>query len=215
MKDNEMPCGQNHFNGTERENRRIIHIRKDDIEGYEACLCRSAEETIQRMRESVNQDDPMQFLYQLKFSPGGRDPLDTSRTLNLVEQLNQTFTYLASLKGARFLFDWHKKEITCLTLNLGTAGGSDIETKECGGIAAEVFAAVDPWNNQKLKKDVKKVLEVTAQHRYVFFMSPLYPKIGLLPGDTDKEKLILKMAEEDTKKGVIVWSLGCAPMVAG
>ena len=65
----------------------------------------------------------MAFLSQLKFQTVGRDPLNLSRKLNLVEQLNQTFTYLASFNGAEFLFARHTK-VKSLTLNLGMASGS-------------------------------------------------------------------------------------------
>jgi hypothetical protein len=89
----------------------------------------------------------------------------------LIEQLNQTFTYAASLKAAEYLFRNHPA-ITCLTLNLGTTSGWDIEGPESGGLVAEVFAAVNPQNNKKLEKDIEKVAAANATHRYVFFMCP-------------------------------------------
>ena len=60
-------------------------------------------------------------------------------------------------------------ELAPFRLNLGTAPGSDIES-ECGELAAEVFAAVAPTSNQKLKKDINKVLETNAKLKFVFFM---------------------------------------------
>ena len=72
------------------------------------------------------------------------------------KQTQNQIKKLASFNGAEFLFNRHP-EIQELTLHLGTAAGSDIETIEDGGIAAEVFAAVTPQNNHKLANDIEKV----------------------------------------------------------
>jgi hypothetical protein len=45
---------------------------------------------------------------------------------------------------------------------------------EDGGIAAEVFASVDPRNNRKLANDIEKVSRANAKYRYVLFMTPLH-----------------------------------------
>lgn len=140
---------------------------------------------------------PIKFLSQLKFDQVGCDPLDASRPLNLIEQLNQTFTYIASFYAAQFIFERHPK-VQSLLLNLGTSAGFDIETSEDGGIAAEVFAAVTPQNNQKLNKDVAKVAVADAMYRYVFFMSPEH-EVGLYKGKIKDSR-------------VIVWSLGCVSL---
>ena len=116
----------------------------------------------------------MSFLFECKFNQSGFNPLDSSIKLNLIEQLNQTFTYLASFKGADYIFLHHKK-VKSLTLNLGTSSGTDIETDEDGGVVAEVFASVNPSNNQKLKNDINRISLVDAKHRYVFFISPKVP----------------------------------------
>jgi len=105
--------------------------------------------------------EPMELLKEMKFGKAGCDPSDPDRDLNLIEQLNQTFTYLASFDAAIHVFREHP-EITQLTLNLGTQSGSDIESGAAGGIAVEVFAAVTPTNNEKLKKDLAKVSKTSA-----------------------------------------------------
>lgn len=171
-----------------------ISISKSDIESYRESLLASAEHTQIQIAELAGTETPLEFLSQLKFQAIGCDPLDVSRPLNLIEQLNQTFTYLASFEGAELLFKLHPK-VQSLTLNLGTTAGSDIETSEDGGIAAEVFASVTPRNNRKLENDIKKVSTANAKHRYVLFMSPEH-EAGPHQGTT-------KTA------GVIVWSLGC------
>lgn len=173
-----------------------ISITQSDIEEYRESLRASAEQTQIQIAELAGTESPLEFLCQLKFQSVGCDPLNISRQLNLIEQLNQTFTYLASLNGAEFLFTRHPK-VQSLTLNLGTSAGSDIETQEDGGIAAEVFAAVTPRNNRKLANDIKKVSIANAKHRYVLFMSPEH-EVGPYQGATTNAT------------GVTVWSLGCA-----
>ena len=72
--------------------------------------------------------------------------------------------------------------------------GTGTETDADGGIAAEVFAAVKPGNNNKLKKDLKKVSQARANHKYVFFACP-----GYQPGEQD---------EDSDYPGVKIVSLG-------
>ena len=131
----------------------------------------SAVKTQSSIKKLASSKDAMSFLFECKFNQCGCNPLDSSIQLNLIEQLNQTFTYLASFKGAEYIFSKHTK-VKSLTLNLGTASGTDIETHEDGGVVAEVFASVNPSNNQKLKNDINRISMVDAKHRYVFFISP-------------------------------------------
>ena len=131
----------------------------------------TAMKTQSSIKKLASVKDAMSFLFECKFNQSGFNPLDSSIKLNLIEQLNQTFTYLASFKGAEYIFLHHKK-VKSLTLNLGTASGTDIETDEDGGVVAEVFASVNPSNNQKLKNDINRISLVDAKHRYVFFISP-------------------------------------------
>ncbi len=42
---------------------------------------------------------------------------------------------------------------------------------------AETFAAVDPRNNGKLAKDLKKLSVRQEQYRYVFFASPKHSRL--------------------------------------
>ncbi|HQR57872.1 MAG TPA: hypothetical protein PK503_00875 [Azonexus sp.] len=169
-----------------------ITVTKSEIEDYKQCLRKSADQTRTKISGLARGTDSLEFLSQLKFQAIGCDPLNTSRQLNLIEQLNQTFTYLASFDGAAFLFSQHPK-LRHLTLNLGTSPGSDIESSEEGGIAAEVFASVDPRNNRKLANDIEKVSRAKAKHRYVLFMSHDHKAGYFHTAGTD---------------GITVWSLG-------
>lgn len=168
-----------------------ISVTKSEIEDYKQRLRKSADQTRTKISGLACGTDSLEFLSQLKFQAIGCNPL-ASRQLNLIEQLNQTFTYLASFEGAAFLFSQHQN-LKQLTLNLGTSPGSDIESSEEGGIAAEVFASVDPRNNRKLANDIEKVSKAKAKHRYVLFMSPDH-KAGYF--------------ETSGADGIVVWSLG-------
>ena len=134
----------------------------------------SAVKTQSSIKKLASGKDAMAFLYECKFNQSGFNPLDSSIKLNLIEQLNQTFTCLASFKGAEYIFLHHKK-VKSLTLNLGTSSGTDIETDEDGGVVAEVFASVNPSNNRKLRNDISRIKVINVKHRYVFFISPKAP----------------------------------------
>ncbi len=175
--------------------KRFALRREDGTQCRIQALRASATATQVALADALREPDALIALARMKFEQLGHDPLDTSRRLNLIEQLNQTFTYLAAFKSAEFLFRKHTR-ITGLTLNLGNISGWDIETHEDDGIVAEVFAAVTPANNQKLREDIKKVRAATQKHRYVLFMSP-----GHREG---------AVAHQLAGEEVIVWSLGPA-----
>lgn len=143
---------------------------------------------------ALKDSDPLTALWRMKTEALGCDPLDSSVPLNLIEQLNQTFTYIASARAARFLLKEHP-DLGPYRLNLGTTPGPDIESSRSGGLSAEVFAAVTPQNNQKLRRDIQKVYETNASLKYVFFMCP-----GYEPG----RQMHL------SRDGVTVYSLGGA-----
>jgi len=161
--------------------KRLTVTSSEDLEDRIAAICQSASKAIKKIRPLLGADDPLDVLKTLRFTEAGYDPLDPNRDLNLIEQLNQTFTYLATFRAAELLFETHGPNLR-LTLNLGTQRGADIETDADGGIAAEVFTAVRPDNNKKLKKDLKKVSQAIAKHKYVFFVCP-----GYQPGEQDED----------------------------
>jgi hypothetical protein len=57
----------------------------------------------------------------------------------------------------------------------------DIMSEADGQVGAETFAVVSPRNNGKLAADLAKIAQRQEKHRYVFFMSPRYPKTERLP----------------------------------
>jgi len=171
--------------------KRIQLHHPEEIQQYEAQLHASAEQARVRLAEIVRSADGFGLLGRIKFEPIGCDPLDPQRPLNLIEQVNQTCTYLVSLQAVRRLFELHPGAAG-FRLNLGTAPGTDIESLD-GTIAAEVFAATSPKSNRKLQRDLQKVRAVQAAHRYVFFSCP-----GIPEGSYDVEGA----------GNVLVWSLG-------
>jgi hypothetical protein len=57
-------------------------------------------------RLTAAEPDGLEMLRRLKFTEMAWHPID-DRSLNLVEQINQTWTYLVTLKAMPFLFERH------------------------------------------------------------------------------------------------------------
>lgn len=126
--------------------------------------------------------DPLEAMEALKFEPIGSHPLE-ERPLNIIEQVNQTFTYLAAVKAAGLLMQWHP-EAEGFRLAPGAhapRGTLDVESLTPGVVGAETFAAVRPENNRKLANDLAKLAGRSERHRYVFFVSPGFPRTERLP----------------------------------
>ena len=119
--------------------------------------------------------DPLEMLRRMKFDPVGFHPLE-GRSLNLVEQINQTWTYAVAVAAARQLLLLHP-EAGGFHLAPGAhmARELDIMSEVPGLVGAETFAAVDPRNNNKLAADLTKLAVRPETHRYVFFLSPRFP----------------------------------------
>ena len=147
----------------------------EELEQFEQKLYESMDKALLQISSEINSNSSQTLCSKMKFGGIGFDPLNSDRKLNVIEQINQSFTYLALFYALEVLFIEYP-ELAPFRLNLGTAPGSDIES-ECGELAAEVFAAVAPTSNQKLKKDINKVLQSDAKLKFVFFMCPNF-KLG-------------------------------------
>jgi hypothetical protein len=141
-----------------------------EAEKMHAQLTDSAARTAAWLRDFDG--EPMALLKALRFEPVGCDPL-THDPLNMVEQLNQTFTILVSLRAIERLLELHP-DAGGFRLALGTSSGRDIESIEPGLVAAEAFSATRPDSNQKLRRDIARLEKDPARHRYVFFAAPGY-----------------------------------------
>jgi hypothetical protein len=176
--------------------KKIILHSPDEAYTLQEALRNAASATHTSLKELLQSDDAVEVLRMMKFERIGHDPLNPQRALNLIEQLNQTFTYLASFQAAIEVFKRHPS-IQSLTLNLGTAEGPDLQTDDTGGIVAEIFASVRPSNNKKLRKDVEKVAKSKAKYKYVFFLCPEYSgKQTPLPGFPDVVIIALDPAKK-------------------
>ncbi len=148
----------------------------------------SADLTISRLRALIGSEpDSLHLLSQLKFEAVGCDPLAPTRCLNVVEQLNQLFTYKASFQAARWLLARHPGH-GALVLNLGTNAGTDIESED-GQVVAEVFATVDPRNNRKLEKDIERMRRRDAPSKYVFYLAPT---AGGKPDEYEQDGILIR-----------------------
>ncbi len=119
--------------------------------------------------------DPLAMLRAMKFETVGFHPIN-HHPINIVEQINQTWTFTAALAAARQLLALHP-DVGSFRLAPGAHAALplDIMSEQEGLVGAEVFAAVWPHRNGKLEKDLDKLKDRPEKHRYVFFMSPRFP----------------------------------------
>lgn len=158
----------------------------------ESKIIESCETTKKSIITLISESSGAELLHSLKFYQSGKDPLK-ERPLNFIEQLNQTFTYLVSIRATKYLLS-DFPQFTPYTLNLGTQSGYDIVSRN-GEIIAETFAATSPTSNNKLSKDVVRVnSDDGSSHKFVFFYSPSkysklenmklkYPDVTIVPID--------------------------------
>jgi len=125
--------------------------------------------------------DPLDMLRRMKFEPVGFHPIE-GYALNIVEQINQTWTFCVALAAARQLLLLHP-DAGGLRLAPGAHAcqALDIMSVTEGCVGAETFAAVTPRNNGKLAADLLKLAARPERHRYVFFMSPHFQGNKRLP----------------------------------
>jgi len=172
----------------EKVDRQVVISTVSEIAPFVSRVRSSAAKAVKAlMHLTASEADGLEVLRQIKYYKIGRHPLE-DRPMNLVEQVNQTWTCLVSLKAAEFLLGRHP-DVGGFQLNLGNKGGADILSVSPDRVAAEGFAAVSSDSNKKLKKDLKKLerQHPKAQARYVFFAAPgvkheRQPARELLPG---------------------------------
>ena len=125
--------------------------------------------------------DALGLLRRMKFETGGFHPI-LGHPLNVIEQINQTWTFVVALCAARHLLEMHPDAGGfVLAPGAHAAIELDIMSEAPGLVGAETFAAVHPANNKKLKLDLLKLAARTERHRYVFFMSPRFSGFKRLP----------------------------------
>lgn len=150
--------------------REIFITNKSEIEEYKKLLISSAECTKIKLQNLLNQHDGSSVLYNMKFANCGRDPFE-DRDLNIIEQLNQQFTYFTSINAVEYLLE-HYPEYAPFKMNLGTMSGYDIVSFD-NNLIAEVFSATTPSNNRKIQSDVKRLSDSKAEVKISFYHSPI------------------------------------------
>ena len=151
----------------------------DDVDRHLAMVRAAAAKT--QAWIAAHSGDAMDLLRAMKFETIGFHPIG-DHALNVVEQINQTFTYAVALAATRELLARHP-DAGGFDLAPGAhmAQPLDIQSVAKGLVGAETFAAVTPSNNGKLAADLKKLAACTHRHRYVFFASPCFPGTVRLP----------------------------------
>jgi hypothetical protein len=148
-------------------------VTEADVDHWLDTITQSARSTVRVIGE-FSLEAPLDALYGLKFEQIGFHPVD-HRPLNVVEQINQTWTFVTALEAARLLLQWHP-EVGPLLLAPGAHASQplDIMSEAPNLIGAETFAALAPENNKKIARDLVKMAKRLEKHRYIFFMSPRY-----------------------------------------
>lgn len=135
--------------------------------------------TTKAMAAIAGASSPKDALRRMKFETVGFHPIN-GHPLNLIEQVNQTFTYLVALKATEWLLERHPDAGGFrLAPGADAALPLDIMSVLPGLVGAETFAAVHPNNNRKLASDLRKLASSGCQHRYAFFYAPGF-EIGRL-----------------------------------
>ncbi len=144
---------------------------------------------------AAQSSDPMTFLKSVKFERHGYHPIDNDRKLNLIEQINQTFTYAVALEATRLLLAWHPEaEGFRLAPGATMSQKLDVMSQKTGLVGAETFAATSPTGNRKMDKDMAKMLtHPEFTYRYIFFASPKFNETA--------------RRERFERSGVQVWSI--------
>ena len=155
-------------------------LTRDQIALKITTIKESAARAKNSVAKLIPNEDPLSLLQAIKFLKIGFDPLDANKKWNLIEQVNQTFTYLVSYNAADLLFALHPEAVE-IQLNLGTEAGYDIvgiDNNREEVFAAEVFSATSVHSNEKLRRDLIKVLTSNAKSRYVFFSAGDVSDVG-------------------------------------
>ena len=130
-------------------------------------IIRNAEATCLWIQEKITTMGPMRLFAAVKFEKVGRSPVG-DKELNLIEQINQTFSDLVVLAATEDLMErLHGK---AFDIQLGVSAGHDVRSTD-GMIAAECFAVTTISSNDKLNEDCKKLMASEALIKCVYFYS--------------------------------------------
>ena len=89
------------------EPRRITVAEIGDVQALEARVRAAATSAARALTALLARDEPLAVLHALKFRRIGFQPLHPERAHNLLEQVHQTFAYLAAVRGLEHLLRGH------------------------------------------------------------------------------------------------------------
>ncbi len=135
-------------------------------------LIETVESNIEKTRNQITRIledcDAKEALANLKFDKTALDPL-TGESINFIEMLNQAYSDLVVLKAVEDLMS--RYEGKAFELHMGALTGFDIVSTD-KLVVAECFATVTAFNNQKIKKDSEKLMQLSDDvDRYIYFYS--------------------------------------------
>ena len=133
----------------------------------EEAIIKNAEASFEVLKEYSATTDAMHFFTAIKFTKLGKDPI-TGKALNLIEQINQTYSNLVTLAAVRDLLRRYPEK--SFLLNLGAKAGYDVQSTD-GEVVAECFAVTSVSSNDKMNKDCKKLRLSKAKYKYIYFQS--------------------------------------------
>jgi len=126
------------------------------------------EKTRNQITRILEACDAKEALANLKFNKTALDPL-TGEPTNFIEMLNQAYSDLVVLKAVEDLMS--RYEGKAFELHMGALTGFDIVSTD-KKVVAECFATVTAFNNQKIKKDSEKLMQLSDDvDRYIYFYS--------------------------------------------
>lgn len=126
------------------------------------------ENSSNQIKRILAECDAKEALANLKFDKTALDPL-TGEPINFIEMLNQAYSDLVVLKAVEDLMNRYDGK--AFELHMGALTGFDIVSTD-EKVVAECFATVTAFNNQKIKKDSKKLMQLgDDMDRYIYFYS--------------------------------------------
>ncbi len=131
-------------------------------------ITKNHERTKEGVKKILTKMDAKEALAALKFDKTVPDPL-SGTPINFIEMLNQAYSDFVVLKTVEDLMDRYPDK--AFELHMGALTGFDIVSTD-KEVVAECFATVTAFNNQKIKKDSEKLMQLEEKvEKYIYFYS--------------------------------------------
>ena len=144
----------------------IIIYNAAELQKYRNIIQSNLDKSNMQLQELMKAKTSLEIFQYFKFEKCVTEPL-SGKQENLIEVINQSMTYLISVKAVEYLFNIYTNQT--FIVNWGNASGYDIESED-GTVIGECFAATSFRSNGKLAADLKKLYKnKTARYKYEFF----------------------------------------------